>query len=300
MNLIVGSTGLLGMEICRQLAGNKQPVRALVRRTADPAKRAELERLGIELVEGDLKHPESLREACRGVSAVVSTASSTFSRQEGDSIQSVDSDGQLALVAAAAAAGVGQFVFISFRNNPRCPCPLSSAKRAVEQRLLDSGLGYTILQASYFMEVWLTPMLGFDPLHGKVRIYGEGVNKLSWVSYKDVAKIAAAAARQPAARKTVLNVGGPEALSPREVVRMFEAAGAAEITAEHVTEATLRSQHEAATDPMQRSFAALMLGYAYGDAMDISKTSALFPFRLTPVREYVSTLLAQRQLAETH
>ena len=31
MNLIVGATGILGSEICRLLAENRQPVRALVR-----------------------------------------------------------------------------------------------------------------------------------------------------------------------------------------------------------------------------------------------------------------------------
>ena len=294
MNLIAGSTGLLGMEICRQLRSVGRPTRALVRSTANAEKRAQLQQLGCEFAGGDLKDPTALRRACTGVQTVISTASSTFSRQAGDSIQTVDEAGQLALIDAAQAAGVKRFVFVSFRAKPQCPCPLSQAKQAVEQRLKSSGLEYIVLQASYFMEVWLTPMLGFDPLNGKVRIYGAGENRLSWISYKDVARIAAAAADQPAARHVVLEVGGPEALSPREVVRMFEAAGAAEIVPEYVPETALRSQYEAATDPMQKSFAALMLGYALGDAMDVAPALALFPGRLTSVREYVSSVLAQR------
>lgn len=285
------------MEICRQLRSTGRPTRALVRRTADRGKRAELQELGIELAEADLKDPASLQRACAGAATVISTASSTFSRQDGDSIQTVDQNGQLALVDAARAAGVKRFVFVSFRAKPECPCPLSLAKQAVEQRLKSSGLEFVILQASYFMEVWLTPMLGFDPLNGRVRVYGEGNGKLSWVSYRDVARIAAAAADEPAARNLVLEVGGPEALSPREVVRMFEAAGAAEITTDYVPVSTLRSQYQAAADPMQKSFAALMLGYALGDAMDVSQTTALFPVRLTSVREYVSAVLARRQPA---
>ena len=59
MNLVVGATGFLGSEICRQLLAQGQRVRALVRATSDPAKKAALESFGAELVEGDLKDPAS-------------------------------------------------------------------------------------------------------------------------------------------------------------------------------------------------------------------------------------------------
>jgi len=291
MTLVIGATGLLGMEVCRRLKATGHPVRALVRRTSDAAKRMELQTLGAELIEGDLKDPASLRRACTGVQSVISTASSTLSRQEGDSIQTVDLQGQIALVDAARAAGVQHFVFVSFRDNAAIQYPLTEAKRTVEGHLKASGMAYTILQASYFMEVWLTPMLGFDYAAGKVRLYGDGNRKVSWVSYKDVARIAVAALDQPAARNAVLNVGGPQALSPREVVRMFEAAGAAEIAAEHVAEADLRAQLNSATDPLQKSFAGLMLQYASGDEMDMTDTLKLFPMQLTPLRDYVAAQL---------
>ena len=159
--LVVGATGLVGQEICRQLRDAGRSVRALVRRTSDPVKRAGLDKLGVELIEGDLKDPASLARACAGVQSVVSTASSTLSRQAGDSIESVDQEGQLSLVEAARNAGVEHFVFVSFRDNPRIQFPLTIAKRAAERALKGSGMAYTILQASYFMEVWLTPALGF-------------------------------------------------------------------------------------------------------------------------------------------
>ena len=281
------------MEICRQLRSAGRPVRALVRRTADTAKRRELESLAVELVEGDLKNPSSLQASCAGIRSVISTASSTLSRQEGDSIRTVDEQGQIAIVEAAKASGVEHFVFISFRDNPAIQYPLTETKRAVERHLKASGLAYTILRASYFMEVWLTPMLGFDYANGKVRIYGDGTNKVSWVSYRDVARFAVAVLDQPAARNATIDVGGPEALSPREVVRTFEAAGAPRITVEHVPDADLWSQLETATDPLQKSFAGLMLQYASGDTIDMSRTLALFPMHMTSVRDYVSAVLAR-------
>src|SRR5215470_4241754 len=98
--LVVGATGLVGFEVCQQLRASGHTVRALIRTTSDPAKRAALERLGIELVEGDLKNPASLSRACSGIQSVISTATSTLSRQSGDSIESVDGRGQLSLVEA--------------------------------------------------------------------------------------------------------------------------------------------------------------------------------------------------------
>ena len=49
-------------------------------------------------------------------------------------------------------------------------------------------MAYTILQASYLMEIWLTPALGFDVANGKARLYGDGSRPVSWISYRDVAR----------------------------------------------------------------------------------------------------------------
>lgn len=107
---------------------------------------------------------------------------------------------------------------------------MTVAKRAVERALKSSGMAYTVIQASYFMEVWLTPALGFDAANGMVRLYGDGNQPISWISYKDVARAAAAAIIEGTGRNMVVELGGPQALSPHEVVRMFEAAGGGEIT----------------------------------------------------------------------
>ena len=118
MILIVGSTGLVGNEICTQLAAQKIPFRALVRKDSAPEKVNHLKSLGAEIVVGDLKEPASLADACEGVEKVISTASCTFTMREGDSIETVDRQGQLNLVEAAKNAHVKRFVFISFVNNP--------------------------------------------------------------------------------------------------------------------------------------------------------------------------------------
>ena len=94
MILVVGATGLLGSEICRRLRGAGHPVRALVRANSACDRISAVQSAGAALTIGDLKNPASLSQACEGVSAVITTASSTLSRQDGDSIETVDRQGE--------------------------------------------------------------------------------------------------------------------------------------------------------------------------------------------------------------
>jgi len=283
--LVAGATGFLGSEVCRQLTSKKRNVRGLVRVTSDPGKVAHLKELGVETIEGDLKDKTSLEKALRGVSAVISTVSSTLSRQEGDSIQTVDDEGQNNLIDAAVAAGVNQFVFVSFCGM-QDSFPLQTAKRSVEKHLAGSGMNYTILQPTYFMEVWLSPMLGFDYPNSKATIYGEGKKKVSWIAIKDVASFAVASLTNPAARNKSIELGGPEALSPLEVVNVFEETKGKKFELQFVPEAALKAQRDAAQDPLSESFATLTLGVAQGSEIDMKETLSNFPIELTSVDAY--------------
>lgn len=287
MNLLIGATGMVGGETCRLLADEHKPVRALVRETSDPNTVARLKSLGTEIVKGDLKDRVSLDAACKDVTTVISTASATRSPQAGDSLDSVDAQGQLNIIDAARAAGVKNFVFISFPPID-VEFPLQTAKRRAEERLRQSGMTYTILQPTCFAEVWLSPHLGFDIANQTARVYGEGRNKISWISFLDVARFAVAALEAPAAKNAVIRLGGPEALSPCEVVELAEQITGKEFKVECVPIEALRAQYEAATDPMQKSFAGLMLFYAAGSAIDMTKTLQEFPVApLRRVREYL-------------
>jgi len=282
---VAGATGFLGSEICRQLIEKNKNVKGLVRATSNSDKVAHLKELGVEVIEGDLKNKTSLENALRGVSAIISTVSSTISRQEGDSIQTVDDEGQNNLIDAAVSAGVSQFVYVSFCAFPD-QFPLQTAKRKVEKHLADSGLIYTILKPTYFMEVWLSPHLGFDYPNAKATIYGEGKNKVSWIAIKDVASFAVASLDNPAARNRSIELGGPKALSPLEVVNIFETSKGQKFELQFVPEEILKGQKEGAQDPLSESFAALMLGVAKGSEIDMKSTIDDFPMQLTSVNDY--------------
>jgi uncharacterized protein YbjT (DUF2867 family) len=202
---------MVGGEVCRRLAAAGAPVRALVRATSDPAKMEALRTLGVELAQGDLRDRASLEVACQGVRAVISTASSMpFCYQPGENdIQTVDLGGLKTLIVAAQAADVSRFVYTSFSGQIDLDFPLRNAKRAVEQRLRDSGLVYTVLRPSYYMEVWLSPAVGFDAANATANLYGDGQAPISWISLQDVAQFAVESLDNPAARYATLELGAP-------------------------------------------------------------------------------------------
>lgn len=286
MNLVVGATGWLGSEICQRLRKRGLPVRGLVRASSDAGKVSNLKESGVEVVTGDLQQKASLERACQGVKTVISTASTTLSRQAHDSLAKTDQEGQLNLIEAAKKSGVQRFVLISFSGNLEIDTPLHRAKRTVERRLKESGMGFTILRPSCFMEVWLSPHLGFDAANRKVQIYGSGERPLSWISLYDVAEFAVIAATDDRMLNQVVELGGPEAISPNQAVKTFEQEMGSSIEVNHVPEGALRQQYETAGDEYQKTFAGLMLNVAGGDPIDMKETLRKYPVKLTSVRDY--------------
>lgn len=292
--LVVGATGFLGMEICRQLIATNKNVSGLVRKTAAEEKVSALRQLGVQLVEGDLKDRSSIKKVLQGITTVISTASSTFSRQDGDSIQSVDNEGQATLADEAIAAGIQQFIYISFPSMPG-DFPLQNAKRRVEKKLISSNTSYTILQPTFFVEAWLSPAVGFDFPNAKATIYGEGKNKISWITIQDVAAFAVASVDNPAAKNKTVELGGPDALSPLEVVALFEKAGGKKFELQHVPVEALQGQKNGSTDDLGKTFASLMLNYAAGSEVNMQHTLKAFPLKMNSVRDYANRMMAVSQ-----
>ena len=147
-------------------------------------------------------------------------------------------------------------------------------------------MNWCSLQASWFMEAWLSPILGFDYNNAEARIYGSGESKISWVSFKDVAQFAVHALDSPAANNTALEIGGPEQLSPNEVIKIFEDVQGKRFSVEQIPVEALEHQKAQTSDPLQESFTGLMIQYAYGDPIDMSAILDNIHIDLTSVKEY--------------
>ena len=290
MILVAGSTGVLGSEIVRNLLARGEKVRAMTRKTSKPETVDRLRRAGAEIVVADLKEPASLAAACKGVDGVISSVTSVTTAQPGDSFEATDGKGTISLIDAARKAGVKKFVFVSFDADCAPDAPLPRAKRDVEKHLEKSGLDYTILHPSLFCETWLSPMMFADPVAGTARVYGKGTEKIRYVAVADVAELAVQSLTRPFASKATIAFGGPEPISQRDAVKLFEDAFEKKFDVAEVPEEALEAQWKAAQDQLEKSFAALMLGVARGFDAGIEPPFEEFPMRMTSPRDYVRRL----------
>lgn len=292
--LVAGATGFLGNEICRILRAKNISVNAMVRSTTDPVKTEQLTKLGVKVVQGDLRNKETFSHVLQGVATVMATVSSVPSSYlpGENNIQKVDLDGMKNLIDSAKTAGVQHFIYTSFSGQIDSDFPLRNAKRSVEQHLQKSGMVYTILRPSFFMELWLSAAAGFDALNGKVNICGTGTNPVAYISFKDVAKFAVDSISIPDSTNAILELGGPQNISQLDAVKIFEEVLHKKIEVNHIPVDALQSQIDSSTDAMQKSFSGLMLCVANGDPIDMKGILQVFPVKLTSVREFIQTMVS--------
>lgn len=230
--LVVGATGLLGGLVVRNLVKEGRRPRVLARSEASARI---LRDVGGAPRFGDLKDPRSLRAACEGVDVVVTTATAV-GRGSDDTVERVDGEGNRSLIEAARDAGVEQLVFTSLLPaTEESSLPLFRAKARAERALRASGLRYTILAPENFMESWVEAVVGRPVREGRpVVLVGEGRRRHAFVSARDVAVFATASIGHPEAANRRMPIGGPAALSWREVVATYEEVLGREISVEYI------------------------------------------------------------------
>jgi uncharacterized protein YbjT (DUF2867 family) len=145
--LVTGGTGTLGRLVVPRLRDAGHDVRVLSR----PSREREE---GIQFVAGDLATGEGIHAAVEGTQIIVHLAGTP----KGDQVKARH------LVEAASQAGTQHLVFISVVGADRIPVQSGidramfgyfAAKRAAEQVIADSGLGWTTLRATQFHDLTL-------------------------------------------------------------------------------------------------------------------------------------------------
>jgi NADH dehydrogenase len=287
MILIVGASGRLGTAVARRLLAAGQPVRAMSRM---PAKLGELRALGAEVVAGDLRDPESLAHACQGAEMVLAAAHAFDSK--GDNIPlAIDDAGNRQLIDAARAAGVQHFVLTSIMGaRDDHPVDLLRAKYRAEQHLRASGLSYTMLRPTAFMELWAA-LIG-EPIvrQGKTMIFGRGTNPINFVSVEDVARFALIALADPRARNQIIEIGGPENLSLLRIAATFERVTGRTASKQHIPLPVMRVM-AVLMRPVKPAFARQIQMGVIMDTTDMTfdpgPTLARFPMELTRLEDVV-------------
>jgi len=146
--VVAGGTGTLGRRLVPLLTAAGLPVRVLTR---DPAQAGSLAGPGVEVIPADVRDAAAVGRALRGAATVVSAVHG-FAGPGGVSPASVDRAGNANLIAAAAREGAG-FVLVSVVGaGPDHPIGLFRAKHDAEKTLRASGVPWTIVRATAFVE----------------------------------------------------------------------------------------------------------------------------------------------------
>jgi uncharacterized protein YbjT (DUF2867 family) len=137
--ILITTAGKVGSEAARLLAQREEPVRVLVR---DPDKATALAQAGVEVAEGDLEVPATIDAAMQGVSTVV-LVSPAIPGQE------------LNVIDSAVRAGVEHVVKITSKASADSPIARRRGQTEIENGLIASGLGYTLLRNNAYMQNFL-------------------------------------------------------------------------------------------------------------------------------------------------
>lgn len=290
MILVVGATGLVGGMITRDLLEQGREVRVLVR-PGSPYRA--LVEAGATPVMGDLKDPASLVAACAGVETVVTTASAG-QRGGADTPQTVDLEGNRHLIDAAREARVRQFIFVSaFTADEASPVPLARAKALSEAYLRESGLPSTILAPNGIMEVMLPLIVGGPVRAGRpVTLVGEGRRRHSLVAARDVAAFAVAAIGHPAALGRRIAIGGPEPISWRDAVAVYEQALGHSIPVQTIAPGELLPDLPPVPGLAELVSGLLTALETFDSSIAMAETARTFGVRPTPLGEVVRREIA--------
>jgi uncharacterized protein YbjT (DUF2867 family) len=209
MILLAGAAGKTGRAVIRALAQSGEPIRALARR---PDQVAKLESLGVtEVIVGDLLDQASVNHAAQNVRAVYHIAPNVSPDEV--------TIGRIA-IHAAKSANVERFVFHSVLRPQIEAMPHHWQKLRVEELILESGLSFTILQPTIYMQ---------NILANWERIVNDGVypipylpeTRLSMVDLEDVAQVAAKVLTEDGHRGAIYELVGAAAMTQMEIAKVL-------------------------------------------------------------------------------
>ncbi len=238
MILVAGGTGTLGVPLVRALAASGERVRVVTR---DPGRADALLTSGIDVIIGDVRDPATLTRACTGCTSVVS-AIHGFTGRRGSNPATIDRDANIALIRACREARAEHLTLISvYGAAPSHPMSLHRMKFAAEQALAASGLPWTVVRPTPFLETWID-LIGTEiPSQRRALVFGPGENPINFVSARDVADMTARAVHDERTQGQILEITGPEDLTFNEIATRLTASAGLPANTRHVPLAAMRA-----------------------------------------------------------
>lgn len=203
--LVTTPNGKVGQEVVKQLMARGVPVRV----GAHTAERGEEAFPGADVRVVDYEDPATFGPALEGATALYLASPATS-----------EPDPERALIDAAKASGVRRVVKLSMFGAQVAGDALPM--RAVEKHLEASGLAWTILRPTWFMQNFST--LHVPSIRAGTLLEPAGTARRAYVDTRDVAAVAVKAFTEPGHEGKAYGLTGPELLDRSQVAEKIGAA----------------------------------------------------------------------------
>jgi uncharacterized protein YbjT (DUF2867 family) len=223
--LITGANGNLGRQLVQTLCAEEQDgprVRALVRsERAAALVRSIPVKTPPEIVIGDYTSPESMREACADCDGIVHLVG--IIKEGGGGRYEIAHEATCEVLAdAARRAGAQRIVYLSiFGSGPDSPNRCLASKGRAERILLEGEVPATVLRVPMVLGRgdFASAALRREATSGFVTLVGGGATFQQPVDARDVIAAILSALRDASGESLELDLGGPERLRHRDLVR---------------------------------------------------------------------------------
>jgi NAD(P)H dehydrogenase (quinone) len=252
---VTGASGQLGHLIVDGLLTAGVPAADIVAVVRTPAKVADLAARGVQVREGDYNRADSLTTAFAGVDVLMFVSAS----EAGSRVPQ-----HTAVIAAAQQVGVGRIVYTSLLRADTSELVLAPEHKATEEMLIASGIPYTILRNSWYVENYTAQIAGFVERGEIVGAAGDG--RVSAATRADYAAAAVAVLTTPGHENAVYELGGPS-FTLAELAQAVSEGTGADVAYRNLTVPQLVAHLEAVGLPTGTAtfVAALDEGHGRGD-----------------------------------
>jgi uncharacterized protein YbjT (DUF2867 family) len=202
MIYITGATGGIGSELCRLLAKENIPTRAMYRKVEQ---KAQFDALGIEAVQADFEDHQSLQDGMQGCDKLFLLThpdEKHFKREK-------------SIIDIAVEAGIKRIVRISTAGtNLSSKVSYARSHAEVDHYLRSMPVSWTLLRPTGFMQNFLESghLIGKGMLPHLIRN-----GQISYIDLRDIASVAKTVLTEPTHAGATYYLTGPESLTVKQV-----------------------------------------------------------------------------------